>query len=296
MSWIVTPAIKSVEGIPWNQIPASLRWTPAQLTTALWLDAADSSTVTQSSGLISQVNDKSGNSRNFTASGDARPTYTSNGLNGLPVFTYSGSQSLTSTSAASTWNFLHQNGGAETIAVWKIGNTSDPNTLYGLWGTNGSTVTNQGMYQRWDGRAASNFNNVVIVAGRSAEPSITSFVDISANDVHAANAATILGASLDLGNAAPANKIRQVVNGTVLAGTNTSTGVGNTADASFTLQVGTAGNNTWSMVGYVAEFLVFNSKLSTTNRQLVEGYLAHKWGISANLPSGHPYKNGAPTI
>ena len=40
----------------------------------------------------------------------------------------------------------------------------------------------------------------------------------------------------------------------------------------------------------VAELIIFNSILSTTNRQAVEGYLAYKWGLQANLPSNHPYK------
>ena len=26
-----------------------------------------------------------------------------------------------------------------------------------------------------------------------------------------------------------------------------------------------------------------------------EGYLAHKWGMTSNLPVSHPYKNTAPT-
>ena len=26
-----------------------------------------------------------------------------------------------------------------------------------------------------------------------------------------------------------------------------------------------------------------------------EGYLAHKWGLTANLPVTHPYKSSAPT-
>ena len=39
-------------------------WTPTQITTSLWLDAADVSTITLNSTTVSQWNDKSGNSRN----------------------------------------------------------------------------------------------------------------------------------------------------------------------------------------------------------------------------------------
>jgi hypothetical protein len=44
----------------------------------------------------------------------------------------------------------------------------------------------------------------------------------------------------------------------------------------------------------VKEIIVLYSAVTDTNRQLIEGYLAHKWGLSANLPSDHPYKNAAP--
>jgi hypothetical protein len=45
------------------------------------------------------------------------------------------------------------------------------------------------------------------------------------------------------------------------------------------------------MRGNVGEILFYNSTLSTQNFQLVEGYLAWKWGLQASLPSSHPYKN-----
>ena len=34
---------------------------------------------------------------------------------------------------------------------------------------------------------------------------------------------------------------------------------------------------------------------SDDDRQKAEGYLAHKYGVQANLPSDHPYKTNAPT-
>ena len=276
----------------WRITPSFTQWTPALISTALWLDAADVGTVTaDGSNLVSQVNDKSGNSRNFTASSGARPTYSTNTLNGQAVITFGGSQWLTSASAASTWNFLHQDGGAEIIGVWKAGNTSDPNTLYGFWGTNAGTVNNRGIYQRWDDRSASSLNNALVVASEGASGTI---VDISANNVHNANAATVLGLTQDFSNTTAADKVRHVVNGTVLAGVNTGATLGFSGNAAYTLQIGAVGNNVWPLAGYVAEFLAFNSKLSTNTRQLVEGYLAHKWGLTANLPAGHPYKVNPP--
>ena len=47
--------------------------------------------------------------------------------------------------------------------------------------------------------------------------------------------------------------------------------------------------------GWVMEIVMFNTQLSQTNRQKMEGYLAWKWGSQASLPAGHPHKSAAPT-
>jgi hypothetical protein len=47
-------------------------------------------------------------------------------------------------------------------------------------------------------------------------------------------------------------------------------------------------------VGNINEVLMFDSTLSTANRQLIEGYLAWKWGIQTLLPNTHPYYSAAP--
>ena len=45
----------------------------------------------------------------------------------------------------------------------------------------------------------------------------------------------------------------------------------------------------------LAEFLTYNVVLADTDRQRVEGYLAHKWGTTGSLPANHPYKSEAPS-
>jgi hypothetical protein len=50
-----------------------------------------------------------------------------------------------------------------------------------------------------------------------------------------------------------------------------------------------------SFNGAFSEVLFFASNLSATDRQKVEGYLAHKWNLAGNLPADHPYKSAAPT-
>lgn len=46
--------------------------------------------------------------------------------------------------------------------------------------------------------------------------------------------------------------------------------------------------------GALAEWFVFNTALNETDRRKAEGYLAHKYGLAANLPATHPYKSAAP--
>ena len=53
------------------------------------------------------------------------------------------------------------------------------------------------------------------------------------------------------------------------------------------------------MDGRLAEFFVVGALPGTggtdiTEFQKAEGYLAHKWGLTGNLPSDHPFKNVSP--
>jgi len=46
----------------------------------------------------------------------------------------------------------------------------------------------------------------------------------------------------------------------------------------------------------IHEFIMISSTISESDRQKLDGYLAHKWGITSKLPSNHPYKSSAPTV
>lgn len=51
-------------------------------------------------------------------------------------------------------------------------------------------------------------------------------------------------------------------------------------------------NNWWN--GNFGEAIICNASLSEPDRQMVEGYLAHKWGLAGNLVDGHPHKAAPP--
>lgn len=46
--------------------------------------------------------------------------------------------------------------------------------------------------------------------------------------------------------------------------------------------------------GQIAELCLFDAALIQADREKIEGYLAHKWGLTAGLPALHPYKSVAP--
>lgn len=58
---------------------------------------------------------------------------------------------------------------------------------------------------------------------------------------------------------------------------------------------GLAPQNGQQFQGTIHEVIVCPTA-SITERQKIEGYLAHKWGIASDLPAGHPYKSSAPTV
>ena len=51
----------------------------------------------------------------------------------------------------------------------------------------------------------------------------------------------------------------------------------------------TNGGREWK--GHFGEVIAFGTKLPDSARQKVESYLAHKWGLTSNLPTNHPYRN-----
>jgi hypothetical protein len=60
--------------------------------------------------------------------------------------------------------------------------------------------------------------------------------------------------------------------------------------------IGLGGSTNAEMNGNVAEMAVFLGAMTTEDRQKVEGYLAHKWGLADKLPAAHPYKAAGPTV
>jgi hypothetical protein len=245
-------------------------WTPAQITTALWFDAADTGTVTASSNLVSQWDDKSGNARNLSASGGNRPTYNATGQNNLGIIEFNGTTNFlerNETDLSSNWTCV--------IAAKNTNTTGD--AVYVAQGSNAlgnprwqldRTGTSARMVRRND-------------AGTIQFPSqgthaSSAFIQCGTND------GSLIGVSLNGANLTTAAAV---------------TGVFSTNR--LTIGVLYAGSATPAATSYfngaMFEVVYAPSMLSTLDRQKLEGYLAHKWALTADLPADHPYKTAAPT-
>ena len=96
------------------------------------------------------------------------------------------------------------------------------------------------------------------------------------------------------------------INGVNTGPTNTFTSVQSPAIIN-TEQTNTANNTGFSLAKYhtrvdrgwkgvISEVVVLNTTVTAAERSKIEGYLAHKWNLSSNLPSTHTYKNAKPII
>ena len=97
---------------------------------------------------------------------------------------------------------------------------------------------------------------------------------------------------------ATASRVSGTCSGFIDGTASTTTGTTNTSSISNSsvFDIGAAAVGGQAMTGDIAEILVGGATLDTNQRQKIEGYLAHKYGLSDNLPSSHPYKSSKPTF
>ena len=104
----------------------------------LWLDATDSTTITHTSNLVTQWNDKSGNGYNATAASGEEPTTGSSTINGKNVLTWSLGKKMKRTSpSGANWQDVY------VVGQWTGGATFD--NVPGIFGGTTSDSSDNGI-------------------------------------------------------------------------------------------------------------------------------------------------------
>ena len=269
---IVYPQTPLQNLVPWRY-PTS--FVPTQIqpgSCKLWLDAADSSatSMTFSSGnTLSSWKDKSGSNNNATAFNS--PTLTQNAINGYQAIStfrspyFRGSISITGT----TYTLF-------TVATRSTGSFGSDTRLVSFAVNNSSA----------------DYNTTAASIGLFAQPAAQTLGTYRTSWI-ASNAYTMDAPFL-------ASVTYTGTNGFMWFNGSNASYTGASSSGTFGITVYAIANQPaltnefWN--GYIGEVIVYNTSLSTPDRQQVEGYLAWKWGLQANLPPTHLYKTAAPII
>lgn len=231
----------------------------------LWLDAADTSTISVSGSAVTQWTDKSASAYAFTQGTAAnRPSSGTRTLNSKNVIDFDGSDDrLGSTAASSTWTFLHNTSGSTWFVVLVPDSTSTSQIVFD---TNGAFGDQNGVWH-------------LITSGGNHNWKVTSSVNVAEVSDTAATSGVLYTIKSDPGNATAANRMKYYKNNGAASGTNVATGTASSGNPYETLQLGATGATGLPFNGALAEILLYPSLLSDANREKTRDYLIEKWGL-----------------
>jgi len=273
MSWIITGTQKN-------------NWTPADIDTALWLDAADASTITESGGLVSQWDDKSGNGRNASqGASELRPAYLPTGFNGKPTLETNGNDILELGATS-----LGRNVGGITAAIVGVhpaGASFFPNANEFYIST--ATAADSTRFAFTPNPSASTGSRYA-VAGRRLDADSYQTTSSSTNSVANSGNPWIRVGQIAYSDGV-ANHWTDGLQDQTNAPFQTAGFTSDTASLRTSIFGGVFKLPSGSQL---CEIVLTHSTMTIAVRQKLEGYLAHKWGLTANLPADHPYKTAVP--
>ena len=247
----------------YNENASSLAFTPTTVSgIQLWLDANDNTTLQLSSTTVNQWNDKSGKGYNATQYGlTTAVTYSANGFNKLPAISFTSGQGLIANSPSGTFS--------TSITLFAVFSTTGSSTY-----TTVINKTNNNLAAPFDP-----YNQYVYYGNGSSSASTTGY------NLNTLNTLNLFSISY---NVPSANNItiQEYLNGTSQLN---FSGTGVYGDTVNNIYIGLRADRVTTFVGVMSEIIVYNTNLTTTQRQNIEGYLAQKWGLLGSLPSNHPY-------
>jgi hypothetical protein len=247
-----------------------------------WWDAADSGSVTLDSGRVAAIADKSGNGRDATnsASGSTQPTYESDAHNGRAAIRFDAisQQKLEVQSSTAAFNFLHNGTSAYIAYVARVGDSSSPNNVYGLFGNNSMGATSPGTGIAYDDRSTVSISRRLRFFVNNA--SAQGVVVLGSNNTITFNTLDIFEASIDADNATAGDRIAYQINGGTLLSPNTAPNTASTANAASNFFLGAAGASGAYLVGDICEVMMYSQHPTTAHRSAIRQYLAAKWGVA----------------
>jgi hypothetical protein len=226
-----------------------------------------------------------------TQTSTARPLYQTNTLNGLPVVEFDGTNDTLNASTASDWTFLHDSTGSTLCMVFKAATSADPDDIRIILGNTNNSQGIPGYRLNYDDRSGVSRNEQIRHTIGTATTEAASNFD---NDKLPFNSARLLSVLSDPSNGTAADRSKMHVDGGTVIASNTLTVTPSSATATNPLQLGCDTRGSLYFLGYFAEVVICDAVLSSTDREKLEGYLAHKWGLESNLPNTHPYRYSAP--
>lgn len=252
-------------------------FSPLDFSPILWLDASDTSTIIESSGVVSQWNNK-GSLNNFSVTiGGANPTTGVSTLNGNNVIDFA-SDYLTSDDSAAAYADLHNGTTCLVISVVRFGVSSNPNTVYSVVGNNRGTFSGRTGYMlHFDDRSTASRSNALTSNASNGSAWVT---NNTIQNCVIPQQWHIVADIVD-GDASPVlNRSKIFVDDGAVLQANTQTGVVTSSNPSFPLQVGAAGDNQFTLTGSIAELIILTGENATeNNRQTLRDYLNSKWGV-----------------
>ena len=255
-------------------------WTPARITTALWLDAADASTITTVSGAVSEWRDKSGNGRNASqVTSGVRPTYSATNFNSKACLSFDGFDDFMSIGG----NTISGTGYHYAMVIKPGADALTSANGDAVFWLRAAYTTSGFIHVLYRSDVASKFRTFISSNGNIDNLSIKYLT----TDSSASEQIITFGG--------PNTNLRR--NGTLqLNGSDTATVANNISYSGLSAEIGRYydQSSVYNGVFSIAEFVLV---ASPTDNDILkfEGYLAHKWGLTASLPSDHPYKSTAPT-
>jgi hypothetical protein len=249
-------------------------WTPAEITTAMWFDADDGDSLTLDGSAIDEWGDKSGNNRDAAATGALRPALASSVLNGKNVVRFDGSNILRT--GSDEWH----NG---QWSAFVVGRGAEGETSGQFVAQDRSFPPRVRIAQYL--RLSDGYLTSVAFSGVSGSYSVFA-IDVTDEDpeqwhVFGVTRSTALLSAHITGNPKGTED---------LSGTPSNDGA--------PLCIGARETSADAFAEYldgdIAEIVLISGVVASEDRESIEGYLAHKWGLEESLPAEHPYKDSAP--